>query len=161
VGVFKLGGMTLKSLFTKAPTRRYPYEKREPFERSRGHIDMIDIHDCIFCGMCQRKCPADAIVVDRKASKWTYWPYKCVACDSCVRACPKSDLEMLQARPETTDDVSKTVVYALTAEEIAEKERLAAEKKAKILAAQKAKMQAAAKKGADKDGKGGSDKEKE
>ena len=69
MGVFKLGGMTLKSLFKKAPTRRYPYEKREDFARARGRIDMIDIHDCIFCGMCERKCPADSIQVDRANSK--------------------------------------------------------------------------------------------
>ncbi len=145
MGVFKLGGMTMKSLFKKAPTRRYPYEKREPFERTRAMIDMTDVHDCIFCSMCQRKCPADAIVVDKKASKWTYWPYKCVACESCVEACPKSILEMLGTGPgiSTTNDV--TVEYGLTAEEIAEKERLAAEKKAKILAAQKAKKEAEAK----------------
>ena len=43
MGVFKLGGLTLKSLFSKRPTRRYPYKVRETFENARGQIDMIDI----------------------------------------------------------------------------------------------------------------------
>lgn len=141
MGIMKLVPMTLASLFKKAPTRKYPYETREPFARTRGKIDLIDIHDCIFCGMCQRQCPADAIEVDRKASKWTYWPYKCIACDSCVRACPKNDIAMSPERPAVSTDVHVVVEYALTPEEIAEKERIAAEKKAKILAARKAKQE--------------------
>lgn len=148
MGVFKLGGMTLGSLFKKAPTRRYPYEKREPFERTRGQIDMIDIHNCIFCGNCQRKCPADSIVVDRKESRWEYWPYKCIACDSCVRACPTNDLEMLQERPPVGVDAKVTVVYELTPEEKEEKARLEAEKKKKAAeraAAAKAAKEAKAK----------------
>lgn len=144
MGIMKLTGMTMKSLFTKAPTRKYPFEKREPYARTRGAIDLIDIHDCIFCGFCQRQCPADAIVVDRKASSWTYWPYKCIACDACARTCPKSDIKLLAEHPAVTTDVGKTVVYALTPEEIQEKERAAAEKKAKILAARKAKQAAEA-----------------
>ena len=120
MGVFKLGGLTLKSLFSKRPTRRYPYEVRETFENARGQIDMIDIHDCIFCGMCQRKCPADSIVVDRDESRWTYWPYKCVACGACVAACPTKDLAMLKERPPITTDNMTTRVYELTEEEKAE-----------------------------------------
>ena len=157
MGVFKLGGMTLKSLFKKAPTRRYPYEKREDFARARGRIDMIDIHDCIFCGMCERKCPADSIQVDRANSKWTYWPYKCVACDSCVRACPVNDIEMLQDRAPIATDISVPVVYELTAE--AEKKRKEEEKKAKILAAKKAKQEReAAEKAAQAQAESASDK---
>lgn len=141
MGVFKLGKMTMGSLFKKAPTRKYPSEVREPYPRTRGQIDMIDIHKCIFCGMCQRKCPADCIVVDRKESRWTYSPYKCIACDSCVRACPVKDLESLAERPPIGTDPTVTRVYELTEEEKAEKARIAAEKKAKILAAQKAKRE--------------------
>lgn len=144
MGVFKLGGLTLKSLFSKRPTRRYPYEVRETFENARGQIDMIGIHDCIFCGMCQRKCPADSIVVDRNESRWTYWPYKCVACGACVAACPTKDLEMLKERPPITTDNMTTRMYELTEEEKAEKARIAAEKKAAALAAAEAKKKAAA-----------------
>lgn len=144
MGVFKLGGLTLKSLFSKAPTRRYPYERREPYARTRGRIDMIDVHKCIFCGMCERKCPADSIIIDKAESRWTYYPYKCVACNACVEACPTDDLEMLQERPPITTDNKSTVVYELTEEEKVEKARIAAEKKAAALKAAEAKKAAAA-----------------
>lgn len=139
MGVFKLGGMTLKSLFKKAPTRKYPYEVREPFARTRAAIDVTDINTCIFCGMCERACPADAIAVDKGASTWTYWPYKCIACDSCVRNCPKDILFMVGERPPVSTSNDLVTVYELSEEEKAERERIAAEKKAKALAAKKAK----------------------
>lgn len=145
MGVFKLGGLTLKSLFSKRPTRRYPYEKREPFENARGQIDMIDIEKCIFCGMCQRKCPADSIIVDKNDSRWTYWPYKCIACGACVDVCPTKDIKMLQERPPITTDNMTTVIYELSEEAKAEKARIAAEKKAAALKAAEAKKAAAAK----------------
>ena len=144
MGAFKLGGLTLKSLFTKRATRKYPYETREPYDRARGQIDMIDVHKCIFCGICQRKCPADSIVVDKNESRWTYWPYKCIACGACVTACPTKDLEMLQNRPPITTDNMTTLVYELSEEEKAEKARIAAEKKAAALKAAEEKKKAAA-----------------
>lgn len=144
MGFLKLGGMTLSSLFKKPATRRYPAEKREPFARTRGQIALTDVESCLFCGMCQRQCPADAIVVDRKASKWSYWPYKCIACDSCVRTCPKHIIEMLPQRPAVATSATLVHEHVLPADVKAERERAAAEKKAKALAAKQAREQAAA-----------------
>lgn len=140
MGVFKLAGMTVKSLFTKAPTRKYPYEVREPFERTRGGITMGDIKGCIMCGICEKKCPANAIKVTKATETWTHWPYKCIACDACVRACPKHVLVTEQAHPPVTtkpEPISFTPEW--TEEELAEKARIEAEKKAKIEAAKAAK----------------------
>ena len=150
MGVFKLGGMTLGSLFKQAPTRKYPYEKREPFERTRGQIDMADMKTCILCSMCQKKCPALAIEVDKANETWTYYPYKCIACDACVRVCPKKVLVNVNERPPITTAPAPVVHTKppLTPEELAEKERKEAEKKAKIaaaMAAKKAKEEAAKK----------------
>lgn len=150
MGVFKLAGMTLKSLVSPAPTRKYPHERREPFERTRGSIAMGNIKGCIFCSMCQRKCPANAITVDKASETWTYYPYKCVACGSCVRSCPKQVLVSCNEHPPVTTKPEPTVVKRppLTPEELAEKERKEAEKKAKIaaaLAAKKAREEAAQK----------------
>ena len=152
MGVFKLGGMTMRSLFKKAPTRKYPYEKRELFERSRGQIKMDDMKACILCGTCMRQCPADAIVVDRKAETWKYWPYKCIACDACVRGCPVHVLSSVQERPPVTTDPKPIELKKppLTPEELAEKKRKEEEKKAKIQAAKEAKAKReAAKKAAE------------
>lgn len=93
---FNLSKLTLRSLFRKPATVRYPYEKRDLatlFPNMRGHV-VNDIDTCIFCGMCQRTCPVDAITVDRKAGDWTIDPYRCVQCASCVRECPKNCLSM-------------------------------------------------------------------
>lgn len=156
MGVFKLAGMTVKSLFGKAPTRKYPYEKREPFERTRGGVTMGDIKGCIHCSICEKKCPANAIKVDKAAETWTHWPYKCIACDACVRACPKHVIVTEQAHPPvTTKPAPVTFKPEWTEEELAEKARKEAEKKAKIEAAKKAKAaKAAAEKAAAEAAKG-------
>ena len=155
MGVFKLAGMTVKSLFTKAPTRKYPYEKREPFERTRAGVTLADPKGCIHCGICEKKCPALAIKVNKAAETWTYEPYKCVACQACVAACPKKVLETVRHYPPVTTKPTAVVIKPeWTEEELAEKARLEEEKKAKIAAAKasKAAKEAAAKAAAEQGG---------
>ena len=155
MGVFKLAGMTVKSLFTKAPTRKYPYEKREPFERTRAGVTLADPKGCIHCGICEKKCPALAIKVNKAAETWTYEPYKCVACQACVAACPKKVLETVRHYPPVTTKPTAVVIKPeWTEEELAEKARLEEEKKAKIAAATAAKAakEAAAKAAAEQGG---------
>src|SRR2546423_13254849 len=66
-----LGGMrrTLAHLIRfKAVTRKYPYEKRELPERSRGLIALLlepetSIFKCESCLMCEKACPPRAISI--------------------------------------------------------------------------------------------------
>ena len=90
---FKLGGMTLGSLFKKPETLLYPFETKPAPAGLKGHI-AIDAADCILCGICAKTCPADAIVVEKKDRTWSIDPFRCVQCGSCVRACPKACLSM-------------------------------------------------------------------
>ena len=83
----------LKNLVSKPATRMYPFDKREPFKDSRGHISGCDIDKCIFCGICQRKCPADAIVVNKSEKSWEIDQFKCVICNACVEVCPKKCID--------------------------------------------------------------------
>jgi ech hydrogenase subunit F len=90
---FELGGMTLKSLFSKPETVCYPLEEKPKPAGLKGHID-IDVSKCILCSACQRSCPTGSIEVDRNEGKWAINHFSCVTCFECVRACPKDALTM-------------------------------------------------------------------
>ncbi len=53
-----------------------------------------DTSKCVFCTLCAKKCPQEAIAVDRAAKTWTLEEEKCVACGICVSSCPKKCLQM-------------------------------------------------------------------
>ncbi len=90
---FSIAKLVLRSLFKKAATVQYPFGKREFGKTTRGHV-AVDIKLCIFCGICQRKCPTGAIVVSREQKKWTIDRLKCIACSSCTENCPKKCILM-------------------------------------------------------------------
>jgi formate hydrogenlyase subunit 6/NADH:ubiquinone oxidoreductase subunit I len=96
----KLAKMSLRNLFTKPVTKRYP---TAPVVFPTGSKGVITNHfeDCILCSICAVKCPSDAITVDKPAGTWTIDPFACVQCFSCVRACPKKCLQMEAALPAT------------------------------------------------------------
>jgi formate hydrogenlyase subunit 6/NADH:ubiquinone oxidoreductase subunit I len=83
-----------KNLFSRPATRMYPFEKREPFKDARGHISGIDIDKCIFCGICSKKCPSDAIAVNKTEKAWEIDQFKCIVCGVCVEVCPKKCINM-------------------------------------------------------------------
>jgi ech hydrogenase subunit F len=83
----------LKNLGHKPATLMYPYRKRAFFERTRGHID-INIADCIYCGICQRRCPTGSIHVAKADKHWEIERMKCIKCNACVENCPKKCLVM-------------------------------------------------------------------
>ena len=135
----KLGKMTLRSLFGKPETVRYPFETKPMPEGLKGHIEN-DMEQCILCGMCERTCPANAITVDRAAKTWSINRFRCVQCKSCTRACPKKCLTM---RPEYQKPARHIDIETLDKPEESEEEKAAKEaaKKAKVEAAMKAKAE--------------------
>ena len=84
----------LGNLVKGPATRNYPFEKREPFPGERGKL-VIDEEKCIFCGMCARKCPSNALAVSRNPKEWRFEQFRCILCGSCVEACPKKCLRLL------------------------------------------------------------------
>lgn len=97
------------NLLTRPATRT---AARAPFAAARGHL-VNDIDNCIFCGMCQRQCPAKAITVDRAAKDWTLDPFACVICGACVAGCPKKCLHLAgEWRPSATAHTSETMHQA-------------------------------------------------
>ncbi len=99
-------GGVLKALFKNPATYGYPYNKKEFPERTRGHI-VIDIDNCIFCGLCEKKCPSAAIKVDRNKGTWSIDRMGCVQCENCVVGCPKKVLssDVNYTQPSTTKTV--------------------------------------------------------
>ena len=83
----------LRRVLQRPVTRRYPAQPRTVFPGSRGAIDM-DPNVCIYCGLCQKRCPANAIAVTRKPNSWTVDPWACIVCNCCVEVCPKHCIRM-------------------------------------------------------------------
>lgn len=93
MGTFKISGLMMKSLFKKPATENYPNEPKEWDERTRGHIE-ITREECILCGICMKKCPAQALTVIKEERKWEINRMRCVQCGHCVEVCPKKCLHM-------------------------------------------------------------------
>jgi ech hydrogenase subunit F len=86
---------TIRNLFSRPSTRRYPTKVKEPHRapRSRGRIE-IDIDICIFCSACAKRCPTDAIIVSKPNKVWEIDRLRCCTCNACVEVCPKKCLDM-------------------------------------------------------------------
>lgn len=93
-----------RNLLNKKQTRLFPAAPERPaFERSRGRI-VLNPDTCILCGICSRRCPADAIVVDRKEGKWELNALRCIICGECANACPKKSITMNNDRRHASED---------------------------------------------------------
>ena len=53
-----------------------------------------DPSKCIYCTLCAKKCPQEAITVDHKAKTWVLNEDECVCCGTCQSACPKDAIIM-------------------------------------------------------------------
>lgn len=49
---------------------------------------------CTDCGVCVPLCPVQALVVDEKTKKITFYEDKCIACELCVKICPNRAMEV-------------------------------------------------------------------
>ena len=82
---------TIKNLFSKPATVKYPQEPSPPPASYRGLI-VYKEELCIFCTKCEMVCPPGAIRFTYKedgSKKYHYNPYLVIYCGECVRACPK------------------------------------------------------------------------
>ena len=139
-GSFKLGKMTLRSLFKKPETVCYPVETRPQPEDLKGHIE-IDIATCVLCQVCAKRCPTGAITVDKEHQTWTINRFDCIQCRTCVRECPHGCLSMLPdyQKPNMNKFSESYTKPQPTAEERAAQEAAEAQKAARIQAALTAK----------------------
>jgi formate hydrogenlyase subunit 6/NADH:ubiquinone oxidoreductase subunit I len=103
----------LASMFRHPATTEYPLAPRQYQNITRGKVE-INIDDCIFCGMCMRTCPADAIRVDRAGKTWEINPFSCVQCGGCVEHCPKKCLKMDTNYTKPSEKKTEMVFHADT-----------------------------------------------
>lgn len=98
--------ITMKYMFKKPVTLRYPEEKRKLPARSRGRHYLTKWSDgaerCVGCELCAIVCPAQAIYVkpaqndpehphshgERYASDFQINMLRCIYCGLCEEACP-------------------------------------------------------------------------
>ncbi len=83
----------IANLFRPRFTERYPKERPRVPEDLRGKL-YHDRSKCIYCGLCEKYCPSDAIKVDRVSKTWTHDLGKCLFCGQCEEVCrtmPKRD----------------------------------------------------------------------
>ncbi|MEI6131327.1 MAG: 4Fe-4S binding protein [Bacillota bacterium] len=106
--MFDMIGNILKNLVSKPATRAYPFKTREMNENVRGYISGIDPEACIYCGICDKKCPSDAIKVDKPNRTWTIENYRCIVCGECVIVCPKQCIYM--EKTHLTSSTQKDII---------------------------------------------------
>ena len=92
---FGMSKLALKWALTKPPTTRYPFEPRKAFAGSRGQL-IFTKDNCVYCNVCAKKCPTDALLVNRAQKKWAIDRLRCITCGYCVDVCPKKSLKMVE-----------------------------------------------------------------
>ena len=92
--------LTLRNLFVKKVTVRYPEEKTPQSPRFRGLHALRRYPSgqerCIACKLCEAVCPALAITIEsdvgedgtRRTTRYDIDLFKCIYCGFCEEACP-------------------------------------------------------------------------
>ena len=97
--MFTFIGNILKNAFSRPATRLYPVVKRQPPPGARGRL-VGNMEQCAYCTLCAKRCPSNALDVDRAAKRVTFNPYACIVCGYCVEVCPKKCLSMTESHSD-------------------------------------------------------------
>ncbi|HEX3001953.1 MAG TPA: 4Fe-4S dicluster domain-containing protein [Methanoregula sp.] len=93
MGFFEMTKTALRTVLSRPATILYPAQAAKRTPLTRGHI-IFDGSRCISCSICQRKCPAQALLLNKEAKTWQIDRFRCVMCGACVYNCPATCLSM-------------------------------------------------------------------
>ena len=82
--------LALKWAMNRPPTTRYPFRPRQ----------------ATYCTACAKKCPTDAILVNRVKKTWAIDRLRCISCGYCIEFCTKGWLKLSEShgKPAVTRD---------------------------------------------------------
>lgn len=107
-----------KHAFKKRVTLEYPEQKYELNNNFRGK-HCFDFDKCIACGVCQRVCPANAIIIEKNDNKLYSYKIdynKCIFCGNCAYYCKNKAISMGKDYELATDDKSNLIMEFKKAE---------------------------------------------
>ncbi|MCL1851692.1 MAG: 4Fe-4S binding protein [Peptococcaceae bacterium] len=111
-----IGKTIMRNLFSKPATSMYPAVKNEFYPATRGAI-VYDESTCNYCSLCAKRCPSQAITVDRAEKVWQIDRKRCLSCTFCVSVCNKDSLST--SREYTPPIVRISDSWLFQAEQIA------------------------------------------
>lgn len=104
--IIKSMSLTLRTMFTRPVTRRYPKVKRPVAAGYRGLHALAKNEKgkmkCVGCGLCSAHCPAQCISIHtsegenhtKVVERYEIDVLRCVYCAFCVEACPFGAITM-------------------------------------------------------------------
>jgi formate hydrogenlyase subunit 6/NADH:ubiquinone oxidoreductase subunit I len=93
MGFFEMTKTALRTVLSRPVTILYPVQAAKKTPMTRGHV-VQDGSMCISCSICVKKCPSQAILLNKEAKTWQIDRFRCVVCNSCVDTCPTKCLSM-------------------------------------------------------------------
>lgn len=95
MGIFQMTKTVLRNIAGGPATRRYPAVAARTSSLTRGHV-VFDPATCRSCNLCAKRCPCEAIRLDKEANIWEIDRMRCIACGDCVEGCPFGSVTMEQ-----------------------------------------------------------------